>query len=609
MLRKMSLVCVVAVTLAAGLAHAAPPMPKEVPSDVLVLIEVANIQATGARITELAVKIVPAPAGGIPPLETILPMALFKTNAADSVDITKPVRAIILAPPLHAQPVVVFTVKDPKAYLGGIMAEKKGVVDGVNEFGGFGGDFAVKIVGNLGVLSQNTAAVKRAAAIVAKAGFGAKPMLAGGDICIGARVAGSLAIFKKIGMDPFMMAKGALMMLGGMAGPGGEFDAAVRQKQQMQKMATHALDSLEKLAVQVDSFGLAVKFDKDAIEISKTWLPVKDSAVAKFMNATPAGKFKMAARLPADSSAFFLMRVSDSKPLLDWYAGFLGALGGPTADPQAVANIKAMLGKGASAFGGELGESVSFRAAGTMLIAYAVAVKDAAAAKAFSRDGAKLADQIANLQPKGAPQTRIKMTPDAFAHKGVGVDKFTFDITIPANPNIPPEIAAMPKELIKRLLGDAGYSAVLKDAAVTCLGSAGAEDGIRAAIDGKNSLAASGKVRKALIGIEGKPVLVASADLTACVNWVLDLARVMQPNMPIPADLKMGKSKPLTATTVVAPDGVIASKLTIPHNVITSVKDMVMKAQQMMMGGRPGGRMLPPPPPPPGERDFPAPPD
>jgi hypothetical protein len=595
MLRKMSLVCVVAVALMAGLVHAAPPMPKQVPKDVLVLLEAANLQATAARMKELVAKVAPERAKRIPPIEVLLPMQLFRTGAADSIDLTKPVRSMILAPPLHMQPVFIFTVKNAQAYMGGIMADKKGVVDGVNEFGGPGGEFAVKIVGSVGVLSKNTAAVKKAAAVVAKAGINAKPLLAGADICIGVRVTDSLAAFKEIGMDPFMMAKGALMMFGGMGGPGADPQMAA-QMQQMQQMAAHGLDSLEKLTVQIDSFGLAVKFEKNAVEISKTWLPVKDSAVAKFMNATPAGEFKMAKRLPADSSAFFLMRISDPKPLLDWYGGFIGALGGPDADAQAIAKIKAMLAKGAEAWGGELGESVSFRPAATMLIAYAASVKDAAAAKAFARSGAELVNLLAAIQPEGAPKTTVQMTPDAFTHAGVSIDKFTFDITIPVNPNIPPEMAAMPKELMTRLLGEAGYSAVLKDATVTCMG-AGAEDGIRAAMDAKTSLAGSGKVTRALIGVKGKPVAVASADVTACVNWALELARILQPALPIPEDLKMGKSTPATFTMVVAPDGVVSNKLRIHHNIITAVKGMVEQAEKAMMGGG-GENMLPGPPPP-----------
>jgi len=601
MLRKLSLVCVVAMALGAGLAHAAPPMPKEMPSDVLVLLEVANIQVTAARIKELITKVEPNMAQRIPPVEMVLPMGLLKTGAADSVDLTKPLRALILAPPLHTEPVLVFSVKDANAYLGGIIAEKKGVVDGVNEFD----RFAVKIVGNLGVFSKNTLAVKKAAAIVAKAKLGDKPLLTGGDICIGARVAGSVGAFKEVGMDPFLMAKGGLALL---AMGAGNDPQALAQIQQMQKMATHALGTLEELTAQIDSFGLAFKFDKNAIVVSETWLPVKDTDVAKFMNATPAGDFKMAKHLPADSAAFLLMRVSDPKPLLDWYGGLIAALGDAEANPQAVASIKKMFDVAATAFGGELGESVSFRPAATMLVAYAASVKDAAAARTFAQQGAKLADLVADLQPAGAPKTRIKMTPDALKYKGVGIDKFTFDITIPPNPNMPPALAAIPKELIKRLLGDAGYSAVLKDAAISTLGSAGAEDGIRAAIDGKNSLAASGKVRKALIGVRGKPVMVASADVSACLNWGIELVRAMQPDLPIPPEIKMGKSTPLTCTMVVARDGVVASQLRIPHDIITSIADMVKPL--IPMGAGPGpGRLPGPPPMPPGERDFPAPPE
>jgi len=596
MLRKMSLVCVVTVALAASLAHAAPPMPKKVPSEVLVLIEAANIQATAARVKALVAKVAPATAEGIPPVAMVLPMQLFKTGAADSVDLTKPVRVMILAPPLHTQPVFVFTVKNAQAYLGGIMTEKKGVVDGVNEFGGFGGDFSVQIVGSLGVLSENTAAVKKVVGIVAKAGIDAKPILAGGDICVGARVADSLASFKKVGIDPFMMAKGALTMLGGMGGmgmggPDGDPQAAA-QLQQMQAMGAHALGSLEKLADQIDSVGLTLRFEKNAVEIAKTWLPAKDSAVAKFINATPAGEFKTAKRLPADASTFLLMRISDPKPVLDWYVGFITAMG-TDADPQAIAKIKAMLSKGAEAWGGELAGSVSFRPAATMLISYAESVKDVAAAKAFMRSGAELSNQIAAIQPEGAPKTTMELTPDAFTHAGVGIDKFTFDIAIPPNPNMPPQMAAMQKDLITRFFGDAGYSVVLKDAAVTCMG-AGAQDGIRAAVDAKTSLASSGKVVRALIGVKGKPVVIASADVSAGVNWALELTRILQPGFPLPADMKMGKSTPAIFTMVVAPDGVVTNRIRIRHDVFTAVKDMVMQAQKAMGGG--GENMLPGPP-------------
>jgi hypothetical protein len=590
MLHKVPLMCVLAATLLAGSALAQAPMPNDVPDDVLLLVEFASIKTTLARVRQLAQKIDPDAAAQLDLVEPLLPAEMFKTNAAAAVDITKPVRVMVMAPPLHTTSAMVFTVTDAEAYLAGILGNKKGVVEGVHEYDGF----AVTAVGKFGVIGETATVVKKVAGIVAKGVFDDKPLLSGDDICVAARVAGSLAALQKAGVQPFVMAKGALMLLAAKLSAVDDIWAATR-KQRLLQAASYALVAAEKIARETESVSLSLRFAESTIEVTESWLPVKDSSVAKYMAATPASDFKTAKSLPGNSAAFALMRVGDPKPLIDWSAGLLIALGDADADPEAVAGVKAAFAKAAVVFDGEFARSIAFSKGAATLVTFVAGVKDAAGAKALIRDSAAFAARMSAIQPAGRAKVAVEITPDAGLHNKVGIDKVKLDITVPPRPGLPPHLAALPGTLIRRILGGPGFVAVREDAALLCIGKR-AKVVINHAICGNSSLAGAGKVRGVFVGAEGKPVVVASADLTAVVNGLVDVVRTVQPDIPIPPTLKMGKSTPLTCFMIVAPDGVVATKLTIPHNVITSVRTMLKNTE------------LPPAPAPGDENEFPAPP-
>jgi hypothetical protein len=589
MLRRMSLMCAVVVALAASPVRAQAPMPKDVPDDVLMLVEVANLKATLARVRQFALKIDPDAAEQVDLAEPLLPAELFKTNDAASVDITKPIRILVMAPPLHKSAVMVFSVNDAKAYLAGIIGVKKGVADGVHEFAGF----SVAVVGQFGVVGKSPATVKAAVGVVGKGAFDDKPLLSGDDICIAARVAASLTALQKAGVQPFVIAKGALMLLEG-AAPAVDPQLAARKKR-LAQVAAYALPAVEKIAKETESVALSFNFADGSIAITESWLPVKDSGMAKYMAATPAGDFKMAKSLPRNSAAFALMRVGDPKPLIDWTAGLLIALGKPDADPDAVAGVKAAFAKASEVFDGEFARSIAFGKNATTLVTLAAGVKDAAGAKALIRDSAAFAAHMSAIQPAGSAKVAVQVTPDAGLHNKVGIDKVKLDITVPPHPGLPPQLAALPGTLVRRILGGPGFVAVRDDAALFCFGRR-AKVVINHSICGNSSLAGGAKVRGVYVGAKGRPVMVASADLTTVVNGILGVVRTVQPDAPIPPTLKMGRSTPLTCYTVVAPDGVVDTKLTIPHNIVTSVRAMLKNVE-------------PPPAPAPGdENEFPAPP-
>ena len=114
-MKKIAVVCVVAVMVFCAVAGAQTPSDAEMPDSVVAVAEIANLTEFANALQTTAPRIHPSFAN-VPPVAQLMAMSVLKTINPQSVDLSSPVQWVVLEPPLHVRPVTLFSLKDTDAY-------------------------------------------------------------------------------------------------------------------------------------------------------------------------------------------------------------------------------------------------------------------------------------------------------------------------------------------------------------------------------------------------------------------------------------------------------------------------------------------------------------
>ena len=604
MWRYVAVLCAMCAGIVAPSVQAEPIVPKNLPDDVLVIVEVANLSEATGRLQKLAKELNP---GWMQVQDSLLGMTRAGLQAlnADTIDLTKPVRLVLLGPPLHTHPVVLFTVPDTQAYLGDIPLARKGQNGDVHIFAagpGAGGEIAIAVAGRIGVMSNAAEAVDKVTKLVNADSLPAG-LLKGADLCAMVRINKLLSRLADSGMDVFKMAGDKMDESARMAAQMG----MPPQQQKMLKIVPELLSGVKALAMQVEAVQLNISFTPDALVMEKLVQPVKDSGLENYIAETPAGPSALMKYMPADAIGACSAKMGDTKPVADWLVRVAEAFlpEGGEADLKV---IRDHFDKWSDAVDEQAGAMLA-NPDGTLCICVAQSLREGKDPAELQKASMNMMEATGGFQKAMGMKMDIKLTPDAVTHAGHAITEWeiTYDI-LPmegVDPNMAAQMQQMQVQMQKLIWGEdlKGYSTIIGNHYIYTQGG-GALDELKAMIEGKARLAGSDGLKAALPDAPENLVAVGYVSATALMNWYIGLFQrmmgMMMPGMaPNMGGMEAPKADPIGFYCTVAEDRVVTQRLTIPVSVGKSVMSVVQMVMGRMMGGmmmnnQPGGPVAPP---------------
>jgi hypothetical protein len=579
----------------------------ELPDDVVLLGEVANATRAGAAISGFLWQV--APQVPIPPIDqALLPI----TRAADqwSVDMSRPLQFVSVAPHIQTPPVIVFTARDPAAYLDNLAAgiEHQRDEDGLHfylETEGGAGEWAadewdmppakplvIAVVGDRVVLGRDESAVRRVAELAGEGGPAADVYFEGADAGVSLRVSRVVQTLKSSGMDPFVAAK---MQLGALA----EMSvAAETQPVDLQALIGAGVDGLESILTQTDALTATVVLGEDEYDALLRVDPVAGSGLADFIAGTPRGAPDLARFAPADAFGMWAMNVGDLSPAITWYETVLAAIS-PEGEEMATAirKIGDAMREGMSITGDSMMMSVRQSEAGPLSMTTATRVKDREAAERFySETQREMWQEIARLQEPMGVKTTFSASEEPIVYKGHEIVewKMGFEFQPPEMAGVQgapqaAQIATMQQAMVTQMWGPdmRGYQTFIDDAYVYTQGP----DGLARIKEVIDTADRPGDIPEMLAAVmEDMPDDAVSAGFLSVEElanfYVYALAQAMREAevmmvVPMLEAMSFDVGRPISIGAWVTEDGALEERIRLP---LTSVTNIVAGVQQAMMG-------------------------
>jgi hypothetical protein len=575
-------------------ARAQTPAAQGVPDGVVLLAELKDVQELDSRMAVLATKILPE--RPYEPLSDELPDAL-KTTDATTIDLTKPLHVVGLAPPLLESLVLVFSVTDAERYMDSIspdfeeVRQEEGLHLYEDVFLGFEEEegweqeeavaLAIGIVDGRAAIGDDPEAVRTVMELLQDGALPAEPFFADSHAGAVVRLKQMLEGLTAKGSNPFdmMRAMGAVAMGMGPQQPGMD----------PQKMVGTLADGVESLAMQVETVSGGLSLGEDDVSGYALIEAVPDGTVATYIAQMKGGELATAKHMPSGVIGAAAFRIGDLGPLVSWYGKFMEALV-PSEGAEAVDALAQMMEEGLGLVGDETAMAFDVGAEGHFAVISASKVKDAGQTREFLASAADKLELIGRMQQAFGVQSSVKYTPAVETHAGHEIDRWTYDWEFPVMPGPQGEqMAAMQRGMITAFWGEQleGYGTFVDDVYLYTQGS-GALERLKAAIDGAPSSAAE------LMQIAGD--LAGRTDSPAAVGY-LSLERMTQFYMgamgkamagaggmgmpPMFQNLQFEVGDPVGWAAWVNDDGTLEKRFRMPVSAVANVKNGF---QQAMMG-------------------------
>ncbi len=591
-MRRLILTCVAAVLLAAGVAHGAPGPAESLPAEVMAFVEAPSVLALDGRLA-LLVRAV-APQQTYESLAAKLPQELLLTTAPSSVDLSKPLQLVVLAPPMHRRPVVVFYLADPQRYLDSLRADltKLGEEGGVATYGEAppeGSEEAPHVEAAIAVVGARAALGDEAEGVRA-----VRAMLAGGtlppgvfaDVHVGAaaRPGALLAALSEEGVDPFQQVRLVAMPL-----------AMSPQGEGMLRMLDAALEGVEGVARQVETVSGTVTFEGDVIAgwVRATLTP--EGSLAAYLASVPGGELELLRRIPAGSSMVLATKVGDVGPLARWYAGLVRELVPPPEQEGAedpLAGLAALAESLAGLMGGEAATGLSVQE-GALQATSAVAVTDADRARELMGELAEMLPAMQDFQKElGGVAQVYSYEPDTVIYRGHSISRWSTSYDFEAAAQMPggPQVARLQEAMIDEMWGGSAdaYQTFL-DGTMIHVQGAGALEALKAAVDGQvEPVVGSERLAGAREAMPADPIAIGLLSLEELLQFQMQamvraMAQAGQFMPPFLAHMRFEVGPPITFGTWITGDGAIEKRLRVPVESISNITEGFRRAFAPMM--------------------------
>ncbi len=371
-MKKFCLLCL------AVLAWGVPPAPaasspERLPEEVMGLLEVNDLRASGPRLQELAVRVHPHLL--VPSPQAIVRSRWLKTQNARSVDTSEPLRLLMLAPPLHREPVLLFTAEDTSLYLDSLLPTIRRIEesDGLHVFREANSRFPeqrkegrplyIATAGSRVALGREKQAVRQVLRLLGEDRLPAEGLF---EAEAGAllRVGRLLEDLRERNEGPLEEMKKRLQYLG----PPG---SAHRNRAEMQ------VAMLEEALAQIDLLTATASLQEHAVNVVFRARMAPGGGLAAYARSVPPGSPDLRHLLPADAMFAGVWKMGDLTPLVDWYFDTLGSLPRLSeAQKHQITGASGASAQLAAVLGDEASFAVSPTPGGELTARWAVEVRD-----------------------------------------------------------------------------------------------------------------------------------------------------------------------------------------------------------------------------------------
>jgi hypothetical protein len=553
--------------ISSALSGSPSPAAQAVPEQVVALAEVKDLLSSGQRLQALAAKIEPGLL--LPSPAQFAPSAVFRTMDPTSLLLDRPIQVVILAPPLHTEPVLVFSIRDEAAYLRGLMpnvreSRTEGDIHVYTETtGGFAGEtaelpLAIGIVGDRAAMGRGLEQVRQVTAMVQNGSLKPGLLAEGGDACALIRLRALLKGLSAASQDPFDSLRKQLKSL--------ELPAAIEGAARPQEAMAAEADIAERIAEEVEELTAALWLGSDDVRLTARAAPVGDSGVARYLASIPQEELDLLKYVPADSMFFTAAKLGDLQALLPGQGKPAGppaaaGQGGGSPRPTPVETVTAVLAA----------EQAMLRVVGAERYA------DAAAARRLLEEPLPEekagAEQTTGFAGMTATMTRRRVE----TYKGCEIRESTLSF----NPS--PGALAAGIQSSAGLVQSAfriGFGKELRtcwtvagDTKLSATGP-GALETLKAMIDGNvQSVSRSPRLAEALGGLPQKPAALAYVSLGDLMGWLLRGGAAMH-LLPVPLPpIRFEPGPAIALAARVSDDRALEGGLRIPIGALTNIMD------------------------------------
>ena len=583
MLRKVVL-CATVMALGLGTAVAQAKPLEGLPDEVIAVLEIGDLPALGEKLAAAALQI--SPMAGVPPLDQMAPMKIMKTLDPTTVDLTAPVRVVLLEPPMHTSPVIVFSVTDAERYLGSLLPNlvKMDERDGLVIFDEAGKTLAIGTANGRAALGQDIDAVTQVLELVSEDLLPAAKLFETGDVVAAVRVVRLLDGLSMSGQNPFDMARAMWLPMIAMGQQGGGDPEAVT------KVLGVELDAVEAMVTQMDVLSLGLTFGEDAVTMTARVDPVEGGGLEQYVASIPSGDMVLSSMLPGDSLFTVVAKTGDMGPFYEWAGQIMSAML-PEGDAASEDMLRAMELTG-EVLGDE--QAMAMRAQGTAVQFIQVQAVDDPVAMEEAADAimANMGNMMQGFQVPGMDaEGFVGIERNVAEHAGHRIDAQVFNIPMPDPAGMPNQQAAQmavksQQAMLDIMLGPdrRGYLTYIDGNRVYVQGE-GALDTLKGMIDaaGSTSEVPAG-LAAALDGAPAGTIAAGHVSLTGLANWGVGLARQMIAAMgqPMPAPLQalvIEDAPPIVVTVSVGEGNSITKRVRVPLAAMRSVANAAMMAQ------------------------------
>lgn len=611
-MKRASVLCAVVLALGTALAYGEQAAPASLPEQVIAFAELNDVVSLDAKLMAVVARI--APQSFVPPLAAALPMGALKTADPATVDLSKPLQVVVLEPPLHTTPVLVFSVTDGQAYLdslldgvkkerdeGKVHVYKEGEAGfeeedwedddwGEEEGWGQGPEepLAIAVAGSRALLGRDVEAVKGALALVEAGSFSGQPLFPGSDAGGMVRLKRLLATLAAEGTDPFQMMRGMAEMSAAMRPTPGPDPRAILKVY---------VDTLETMAKQIDVAAAGVSLDEAAINVWSRGKPVEGSGLDAYIAQTPSGDLELLRHLPPDAMLVFATKLGDLTPVAAWYGRVLEALA--PAEPGAPPSpLWRTLTEAVGLLGGEVATAVTTGPEGHLLASTAYSVEDVEGMKAFLQSAPELMAEFSDAFKPLGMTFGLTYDPTAASHAGHEIGEWQYDLQFTGPEGMPDAegVAAMQQTMIAAFWGESmrTYETFSGNVYFQTQGP-GALDAIKRMIEGHTPSAADSELLAAATeGMPGNPMAVGYFLPGKFISFYLDavIKATSASGMPVAvppqlANLEFKSGAPIGFGAWVKDDGAVEKRFRIPIETIAGIADGFRQAfappQQGMM--------------------------
>ncbi len=591
MLRKI-VMCATVMALGLGTAAAQARPLEGLPDEVIGVLEVGDLPALGEKLAAAALQI--SPMMPVPPLAQMPPAAIMKTADPTTVDLTAPVRVVLLEPPMHTSPVVVFSVTDAERYLGSLLPNlaRMDERDGLVILDEAGKTLVIGTANGRAALGQDIDAVTQVLELVSADLLPAGKLFETDDVAVAVRVVRLLDGLSMSGQNPFDMARAMWlpMIAMGQQQGGGDPEAVT-------KMLGVELDVVEAMVTQMDVLSLGLTFGEDALDLTARVDPVGGGGLELYVASIPSGDMALVSMLPGDSLLAVVAKTGDMGPFYEWTGQIMSSML-PEGEVASEDMLRAFELTG-EAIGNE--QAMAMRAQGTAVQFIQVqAVNDPVAMEeAADAIMANMGNMMQGFQVPGmGAEGFVSMERNVAEHAGHTIDAQVFNIPEPdvtgmPNPQVAQMAARSQQAMLDIMLGPErrGYLTYIDGNRVYVQGE-GALDTLKGMIDAAGSTSAiPAGLAVALDGAPAGTFAAGHVSLTGLANWGVDLARqtIAAMGRPMPAWLQaivFESAPPISVTVSVGEDNSVTKRVRVPLAAVRSIADGIMMAQMAAMQGQ-----------------------